>query len=64
VVCIVTILEAFLEAKRILTGPNIVGVSYSRDRIIVYATSREGIPTTILGFPVDIIITQPFRQLL
>ena len=57
-----TILEAFNEARRILAGrPNVQGISYTSDRIIVYASSAEGIPTSILGFPVEIIITGPFR---
>jgi hypothetical protein len=57
-----TIGEALAEARRTLTGlPNVVGISSKADRIIVYATSPENIPTTILGFPVEVIITPPFR---
>jgi len=59
-----TIIEALNEARRILSArPNVVGISYRADRIIVYATSTEGIPTTILGFPVEIIITGRFEVL-
>lgn len=59
-----TILEAYEEAKRILLGkPGIYGISYSDNRIIVYAVSPIGIPTSILGFPVEVIITRRFEVL-
>ncbi|MEM2262359.1 MAG: hypothetical protein QXK24_07900 [Ignisphaera sp.] len=56
-----TIEEAFVRAQMILIGKkNVIGLSRTKDRIIVYATSPEDIPKTILGFPVEIIITKPF----
>lgn len=59
----VTINEAFREAMKLTELPNVIGVGRTKDKIIIYATSKENIPSTILGFPVIIIITTPFKVL-
>jgi hypothetical protein len=54
--------EALAQARVELLGkPGIHGISSRNNQILVYAESSEGIPTTILGYPVTVIITKRFE---
>lgn len=57
-----TILEALAEAKRVLLGqPGITGVSYKGNRIIVYAAQGTSVPSSFLGYEVEVVYTGSFK---
>lgn len=59
-----SIIDAFEEAKKQLLGnPGIHGISYTSDRIIVYAKPGTLVPYSIKGYPVEVIYTSKFEVL-
>lgn len=58
-----TIEEALAEARKLLTDPRIHGVSVRDNRIVVYAEQGAHVPSTIMGYDVEVIYTEPFGAL-
>jgi hypothetical protein len=63
VIVVATIQEALAEAQRLLAKPRIHGISIRNNRIIVYAEQGVSVPTSILGFPVEVVYTKKFEVL-
>jgi len=58
-----TIFEALAEARKLLKKPGVLGVSSRDNRIVIYAEEGTIVPTSILGFPVEVIYSKKFEVL-